>query len=435
MKYTHNQSQISLFNFSTMGFNLEDTSLAKLERAVPWDEVIASVGTLYANNGRNSNSIRIMIGLEMGKTYYQVSDETIVGMLKSNTELMVLCGFDRPPISKEIPVSNSMTDFRNRLTKEVLDEISSTVIQNEIIKLSSRKRTQVASDTTCIKADITFPTDVKILTATTKHLVKVAKQIRVNGKEFVIRGKQTIKKTINSYNKKRKHTKEELKELLTTLVNFNEDLHKQLKSKYTQFTKKQKDNLQKASNIIQQQKEMLEKEVRTIEERIVSFHEQKLRPIYRGKYPQPTEFGKKTSIMVIGGALAIHAESEFNNFSDSKVTKKDIERFKETTSRDIKEYSADRGYHSKENHELLEIEGIVDGIAYKGKKPQKAKGKISKVTQIRLSNQRQPSEGKLGTLKTRYGCEKPPYKADNIDVRVGMACIMHNLNWGIQQGG
>lgn len=435
MKYIHNQSQISLFNFNTMGFNLEGTSLAKLERAVPWEEVLAAVETLYANNGRNSNSIRVMVGLEMGKTYYQVSDKTIVGMLKSNTELMLLCGFDKPPTNKEIPSSNSMTDFRNRLTKEVLDKINAAVIQREIVKLPPRKRTQVASDTTCIKANITYPTDVKLLTKTSTHLIRIAKQIRTSGKSFVIKGKQTINKAINSYNKKRKHTKQELKDILTKLVKFNENLHNQLKSKYTQFTNIQKRNFEKASNIIQQQKDMLRNNVRTIQERIVSFHEQDLRPIYRGKYPQPTEFGKKTSIMVIGGGLAIHGESEYNNFSDSKITEKDIERFEETTKRSIKEYSADRGFHSKENHELLETENIVDGIAYKGKKPQKEKYKIPKVTQVRLSNQRQPSEAKLGTLKTRYGCEKPPYKADNIDVRVGMACIMHNLNWGIQRVG
>lgn len=410
---------------------MEDVKLVKISKEINWEEIIMKVRILYKQTGVNCNSIRTMIGLEMGKTFFGVSDETIVSMLKTDVGLMVLCGFDRPLEETEIPSSNSMTDFRNRLTKEVLDGINAVVIKKQIIKLPAKKRTQVASDSTCFEANIEYPTDVRLMTKVYEKLIEVGEKARKSGKELLIRGKNRLKKKINGFNKKRKKRKAEVKEILEELVKFSRNFHKKLQNTKKRLTGKQKSLLENAKKIIDQQQKMLETRSKKIKNRIVSFHEQDLRPIYRGKLRNAVEFGKKASIMVIGGALIIPGESEYENLSDTKIPKRDIKRFEKTTGRKIKEYTADRGMHSPENHELLESNKIKDGIAHRGKMPESRK-KLSKYTLKQLNNRRQPSEGKLGTMKTRYGCEKIPYKAGNIDVRIGFASIMHNLNWGIR---
>jgi transposase, IS5 family len=431
MYYIHNYQQTSLSNFKTLGFELEGNELYKISKEVNWQEMLDCVRKVYKKTGANTNSLRVMVGLEMGKTYYGVSDVRIVQMLKTEVGLMVLCGYDRPVREEEVPSSNSMTDFRNRLTREILDQISTVVITQQIIKLPPKKRTQVGSDSTCMVANIQYPTDVGLMTKVYKKLVEVAKKVRKNGKEFLIRGKNTIRKTINGFNKKRKKAKEEVKYILGTLVEFGERMHGKLTRISQKLTNRQKELLQNAKKIIDQQKEMINKGSKKIKNRIVSFHEQDLRPIFRGKLGNVIEFGKKASIMVVGQALIIPAESEFENYSDTKLPQRDKKRFEKVTGREMKEYTADRGMHSPKNHNLLESAGIKDGIAHRGKIP-KNRESLSKYTRRRLNNQRQPCEGKLGTLKTRYGCAKIPYKASNTDVRIGFASMIHNLNWGIR---
>jgi len=325
-----------------------------------------------------------------------------------------------------------MTDFRNRLTKEVVNQINAEIIRKEIRKLPPRKRTQVSSDTTCLEANIEFPTDVRLLIKVYKKLVKVACSTRKNAKDILIRGKNNIKNKINAFNKNRRHKKDEISQIKNELINFTEILHIKIKDKAKVLTEKQNKLLQNAMNIVKQQKTMLEMETNKIKSRIISFHEQDLRPIYRGKLIKSIEFGKKSSIMVIGQALVIPGECTYDNVSDSKLPEKDIRRFKEVTGRNIKEYTADRGMHSPKNHQLMKDHGITDGIAYRGRIPNKAKNKISTKTKKRLNNQRQPVEGKFGTLKTRYGCGRIPYKATNTEIRLGFGSIMHNLNWGIR---
>ncbi len=432
MRHTHNYHQTNLLDFSTYGFDLTDDKLVIMSKEIDWHNIIPQVETLYSNKtGRNSNSIRTMIGLEMGKTWYGVSDKIIVNMLKTDVSLMVLCGFEAPPTAKEVPSSNSMTDFRNRLTPEVLNAINSAIIQKEIRKLPPRKRTQVASDTTCMEANIEYPTDVRLMTKVYKKFVTIATEVRGSSKDLLIRGKHNIKNKLNSFNKRRKHKKKEINNLLSELISFSKTLQTQLQDKQYDLKKKHKQLLTNGMKIIKQQQTMLEKGLKSIPNRIVSFHEQDLRPIYRGKLKAATEFGKKVSIMVVGQALIIPGEFTYNNVSDTKLPEKDVKRFKEVTGRNIKEYTADRGMHSPQTHKLMEANNITDGIAYKGKVPKTAK-LPPKITRKRLNNQRQPVEGKFGTLKTRYGCRKIPYKADNTEVRVGFGIMMHNLAWGIK---
>lgn len=253
MHYTHNTKQVSLFNFTTMGFDLEDCELYKISRKVCWEEVISQMQTAYStNNGRHSNSIRVMTGLEMAKTFYGISDELVVEKLKTDVGVMVLCGFDSAPLESEIPSSQSLSDFRCRLSKEIMDEINAQVIRQEISKLPPRKRTQVASDSTCMEANIKYPTDAGLLSKVADKLINVAENVRKNGKDFLIRGKHKIRKIILEYNKKRKKTKTEIEVFARKLIKYSNKIDTKLRSKINGMTKTQKEILQKAEAILEQ---------------------------------------------------------------------------------------------------------------------------------------------------------------------------------------
>ena len=429
MHYSHNFYQHSLLNFKAYGFDLKDNPLVKMADAIDWPALIKEVIPLFAKEGRNSKSIRMMLGLEMAKTYFNgISDEGIVGKLKTDVSVMYFCGFDRPPCPKEIPDPSSMTNFRNKLTKEVIDKMNAIVVRKIIYKLPPRKRSQVASDSSCLPANITYPTDSKVLIQTAKKLVKVVDKLREGGKRIIIRGKRIITKKIKAFNKIRRKTKSQIRRMNRELLVFNKRVLRIIKKTPGELDKKMKEIVEVSRQVVGQQIQMYKDKVNRISNRIVSFHENKIRPIFRGKLNGMTEFGKKISLMVVGGKIVIPNLCKYENFSDTILVEKDIKLFEEITGRKPKEYSGDRGLHSSKNHAILAKEGIKDGIQYRGKIPKKAKRPPNRTIE-RMNRQRSSVEGKIGTLKTNYGCSKIRYKSENTEVRFGMAAIMHNMKW------
>lgn len=425
MKHSHNFCQSQLFNFESLGFNIKDDPLVKITDQMDWPFLCKKIETLYSNKGRNSNSIRLMLGLEMAKTYYGVSDQEIVRMLKTNISLMYFCGYTSPISTKEIPSSSSMTNFRSKLTQEILDQMMESITKKIIVKLPPRKRTSVNSDTTVTPQKIKYPTDADLLHTASKKLVDLIQQKVI---KVVIKGKHKINKLMRNYGLLRKKSKELIEGTKETLIKYVESLNEIISNSKKRLNAKQEEVLAIANTILSQQKELLDG--KTIQGRIVSFHENKIRPIFRGKAGHQTEFGVKVSLMTIGQYIVIPNKIEYENYSDTEIPQEDIQRYERITGRKIKEYSFDRGGHSPQNHKLMEDNSILDGIQYRGKLPNGTKP-INKTTGNRLYRQRSAIEGKIGTLKSRWGCKEINYKSSNAKIRINMACLMHNLKWYI----
>lgn len=430
MYHTHDYWQGNIFNFKSLGFDLENHPLVAMTDKIEWDSIINIVQKCYSIRGRNSKSIRMMIGLEISKTYYRISDEDTVNMLKTNTAVMYACGFTGVPESKEIPDSSSMTKFRNRLTPEIMHSISLLSVQPAINKLPMRRRSQVSSDTTCLPSNIKYPTDVGLLGTVVKKIIKVVKELNKKGGSIILRGKREIEEKLNGFIKKRNKNKEEIIKMREALIDFSKKIITKIKKVPVKLMKEYKTVISTAEEILEQQTELLKEEVKRVKNRIVSFHEKEVRSIYRGKLNAISEFGKKASLMVVGRSVIIPNLLSYENYSDTDLVDSDIKLFKEVTGRQIKEYSGDRGLHSPKNHKTLKELGIKDGIHYKGKKPKRATI-LPKRTTKRLHGARQSAEGKIGTLKTRWGCERIPYKADNTEVRWGFGIFLHNYKFAV----
>ena len=206
MHHSHNSCQLSLSDFNNLGFIIpKDNKLVKLADAIPWDSFIEEISKLFSNEGRNSKSIRMMLGLELAKMFLQTSDEQIVSMLKTDLTVMYFCGFNFPVV--KTPDPSSMTRFRNRLDDKTLQKMSAVAVQVVIRKLSPRKTTQIAGDSTCLPANISYPLDTKLLNTTITKLAPIFRELRTKGEQVVNRGKKAFNKFINVFNRKRKKAK------------------------------------------------------------------------------------------------------------------------------------------------------------------------------------------------------------------------------------
>lgn len=430
MKYSHTKNQVSLFSFQKLGFDIpKDHFLVKLADQIDWNLLVDKISTLYSNEGRNSKSIRMMIALEIAKTQYKgMSDEMIVSMLQTDIALMCFCGFDSPLDLPSSLDSSTMTKFRNRLTADVLQSINEEAFKGFIKNLPPRKRGQVASDTTCLPANITYPTDTKLLSKSTAKMNEVIDELRATGASLINRGKRKIKKIVDVFNKKRRKTKQEIKRTKKLLIHQVRRQIRSIKKYGNHLSTKSKKIVKTIEKVLEQQIIMYKEGSKKIKNRIVSLHEKDIRPIFRGKLGAMTEFGKKVSLQVIGQGLILPGKVAYNNFSDTEIPQDDIEQYERIFNKPPKEYSFDRGGHSPKNHDYLKEKKIHDGIEYRGRIPKKA-NLPPPVKKKRMSNQRSAVEGKIGTLKTRYGLNKIPYKAENTEIRWHIGIFIHNVRW------
>lgn len=403
MKYSHNANQLAIFDFNNvLKVKLDDNDeLVKTSRLIPWDELIDLVLSKYSNSGRKCKSVRLLLALEILKRRFGLSDEDLFRRFKTDISFQYFCGFNSFVCGKLLNDPSIMTKFRNRLDKNTLDEIENIITRALLKHLPKKRRHSVISDSTCLPANVTFPTDSKLLTKTYEELAKVAKSIGIK----VIRGRRKIKNLIRSFNLKRQKTFKEIIKVRKKLVRACKRLFSKVSSKVTETTKS---IVELAEKIINQQDKRNKDKTNIIEGRIVSFHEPNVRPIKRGKDGAKCEFGKKVGFSVIGETLLVTTKIDTNNFDDRILPRKAISKHRKITGRDPTEIIIDRGGDKKLNHQLLEKRGVKDGIQRKGRQ----KDKPTRV-QIRQRKRRSVIEGKIGTAKQWYGLNKNRYKEDN----------------------
>lgn len=97
-----------------------------------------------------------------------------------------------------------------------------------------------------------------------------------------------------------------------------------------------------------QQKEMFENGKRSCEDRIVSLEQPHVRPIVRGKRPNPTEFGQKIHLSVIEGYVYLE-QTSWNNFNESTDLIACIREYKRRFGVYPKAVLADTIYQTKSN--------------------------------------------------------------------------------------
>lgn len=423
MKYSHNTDQISIFSFGkVLKVNLDKNhELVKMEALLPWNELVDAIRSTYKDTGRPSKSIRLMLGLLIIKHKYGIPDKELIERFKGDIYFQYFCGFDSFIDPNVIPDSSSLTYFRKRLTPEILQKIENAIAIKLIKKLPKKRRHSIMVDSTCMPANITFPTDTKLLSRVYEKLVNFGKSVGLK----VIRGKRKIKAFIRGFNLKRNKTKKEIVSARKKLVRAAKGLLKKIKHRVGTLTNTV---LEIAEKIIEQQDKRNKGKTNIIEGRIVSFHEPTVRPIKRGKDGVNCEFGKKVALSVIGEGIVVSTKIDNNNFDDREIIKAAIDKHKELTERDPTEIIMDRGGDSKKNHDELKERRIKDGVQRKGRQ----KDKPTRV-QKRQRNRRSVVEGKIGTGKQFYGLGRNKYREKNAEVWLILGLAAMNLTWATRK--
>ena len=162
--------------------------------------------------------------------------------------------------------------------------------------------------------------------------------------------------------------------------------------------------LEVTPKVYEQQNEMFENGKQSCNDRIVSLEQPHVRPIVRGKHPNPTEFGQKVHLSVVEGYVYLE-QTSWNNFNESTDLIACVKEYKRRFGVYPKAVLADKIYQTKNNKKYCKLRGIrLSGKAL-GRKNETQK-EAEKQQMYLDSCERNWVEGKNGLLKTRFGMSR-----------------------------
>ena len=305
-------------------------------------------------------------------------------------------------------------------------------------------------DTTCIKANIHFPTDWVLLRDGVRTLMLAVKLIRSQGLKHRMPTPEHFLKNINKLciqmtlsrgtkgaKKKRKKTLRLMKLLSKTVLNHANRYRDLLASEWekTEWSKAQEQViLDRMDNIIAQLPTAIEQAHERIiggrqvdnADKILSFYEPDVHVLIRKKAGARIEFGN-------GLLIAEQREGLIVNWtlfrdqppSDTQLVAGVISQIEETHHRPCAIHT-DRGFDSKKNARHLEDLGIYNGLCPKS--PEQLSEQMKDPKFAEGQKRRSQSEGRIGILKNRFLNGRLRSKGfDHRERKVAWAILSHNL--------
>jgi IS5 family transposase len=371
--YRHNQNQLEFENFGLpfSGRLRSDNRWVKLARMIPWGEFETSYAKSFKGSGQGppAKSVRVALGALIIKERLGTSDEETVEQIRENPYLQYFLGFKE--YKDEEPFHPTMfVHFRKRIGKEMLGKVNEAIHKKAKSKDDDdeqppKNKGKLLIDATCAPADITFPTDLKLLNKAREKTEQIIDTLhkphkgkkkkprtyrRTARKEFL----SVAKAKALSKNKRRKAIRKQLGYVERNLKTINK---LGSENSLTLLKKNQYKDLLVVSELFRQQKWMHEHHENRIDDRIVSICQPHIRPIKRGKANASTEFGAKISASLIDGWCFLD-HLDWNNYNESKDLIDQVEAYKKRFGFYPESLHADKIYRNRTNIKFCKKHGI-----------------------------------------------------------------------------
>ncbi len=322
--------------------------LVQLRNELPWDDLVDIWDRAYKNENFWNEKIhpRIMVGILIYHAFYlKKSFRELKEDFRYNIVLQYFCGYEELQLMK---IDHStINKFESALWEENIKEILRIVENIAIKKQPPRKKWTSVCDTTVIPSNISFPTDINLL-----------EKVRIFLHEFILENQKitwdefrtyarTARENYIWYSKSRRISKKDIKKVLKKHIQFVRrnlsqsfelitKIEKLLEIQELVFSKKETKQFEKLKKKIYLAEEILSQQELLYSEwklpkwtgRIVSFHRKNIRPIYRWKKNNKTEFWMKVDFIKIWKAIILWKNS-YDNFHDWSALWESIEEFKE----------------------------------------------------------------------------------------------------------
>jgi len=438
----------------------------KLANLVPWDVVDAHyrIGDKVPNAdgiGTPALPSRVAFGAMVIKERLGCTDEETVEQISENPYLQFFLGYTE--MLKEPAFDPSMmVHFRKRFKQEDYDEINLALIKGRVTQGEDKSceddslddessdddapthSGKLLIDATAAPADITYPTDLKLLN-TSRETLEVIIDVLHEPHIGILKKPRTYRKVARreyleitklkkvANNKRRASIRKQLGYIKRNLEYIDQyfDEHG---SNMMMLTMYQCQCLITIHEIYRQQSEMWENKTNRIDHRIVSLSQPWVRPIVRGKQAAKTEFGAKISISVLADGYVCLDRLEWNAYNEGNDLIAQAESYKEKLGYWPDSIHADKIYVNRLNRAWCKERGIrlsgpPLGRPKKVSKSNKEELKAERAQRKQDGRDRNPVEGKIGNGKRKGTLNRIMAKLQETSVSViNIAIFVLNLD-------
>jgi hypothetical protein len=328
--------------------------------------------------------------------------------------------------------------FRKRLPEDILKQINDLIVKKAMASQKKPKNNKdddehqgpgkssnngkLVLDATCAPADITYPTDLKLLNDARekseaiidtlhKHMPKGTKKPR-NYRQRARRDYLAISKNRNpSQRVLRKAIRKQLGYLSRNIKSIAKQSDK---VSLTVLNRRQYKDLLVIHEVYRQQRAMFDNRVKRIDDRIVSISQPHVRPLKRGKAGSDTEFGAKISASLVEGYI-FPEHISWDNFNESGDLINLVKEYKKRFGNYPESVHVDKIYRNRENIKFCKGNGIRLSGPRLGRPPKQSdeEKKAAKKQARQDELDRIPIEGKFGQGKRHFGLNRVMAKLAN----------------------
>ena len=456
-RHDHRQLEFEDFVLPFGGRLRSDNRWVKLAKFIPWGEFESAYCKSFKGSGLGppAKSVRIALGALIIKERLGTSDEETVEQIRENPYLQFFLGFkeyqDEPPFDPSLFVY-----FRRRFGKKKLKEINEAIVRKAFVeeKKASKSnpkgndkddgpggegisnRGKLLVDATCTPADITFPTDLKLLNKAREKSEEIidilhaphkgkSKKPRTYRKVACRAYLNAAKAKRLSYGKRRKAIRKQIGFLKRNLK-IIETLS--LKTPLSVLSWRKYKNLLVIHEVYRQQQWLYVHRETRIDDRIVSVSQPHVRPIKRGKAGAATEFGAKISVSLVDGYSFLDRIS-WDAFNEAGDLIYQIKAFHQRFGHYPESVHADKIYRNSENRKFCKKHGIRLSGPPLGRPPVDELKKQEIQHQVRRDElSRIPIEGKFGQGKRRFSLSRIMTKlAVTSETAIAVVFLVMNL--------
>ena len=348
-----------------------------LAQQIPWQRIEEKYcGIFSTEDGCPAKSARMGFGALIIKERLGTTDRETVEQIRENPYLQYFLGCHE--YSNDVPFHHSlMTHFRKRFSKEALAEINDMIVaeameqlQETSIESSDDDDTpsnngKLIVDATCAPADITYPTDLKLLNEArekTEEIIDAMHDPFIGKKQKPRTYRKKARKDYLAVAKQKSPGRKKIRKAIGKQLRY---ISRNLKTIQTGVTKgllwvlgkRMYRNLLVIQELYRQQNEMYKNRTHTIADRIVSISQPHVRPIVRGKARSKVEFGAKISVSLVNGFSFVDRIS-WDNYNESGDLKSQINDFHDRFNCYPEVVDADQIYRTRENRKYCKKNGI-----------------------------------------------------------------------------
>lgn len=377
----------------------------KIKGMIPWGELETEYAKYFSDKGRPGLDGRLVIGLFLLKHMSNKSDREVICELQENVYWQAFCSFEGFVTSGQLN-SSSLTKIRKRLgpkfVKALEDKTYRVLIERKIIRAKG-----MLVDATVMPEKIKYPNDIGLLNDVRQWVVEQIKEISRKTGEKVRTYKRAAKKAYLNFAKKKQKTRELIERTKKQMLQFVRRNINQLGERIEELDllarQEVEARLEVARKIYEQQYYMYTEKVNRVEERIVSWFREYVRPIKRGKGGgKEVEFGPKVSLSHVDGFTFVD-EFRHENYSEAKaeIVKKQIGKYEERFGVKPPSMTGDQLYGNRENRAMLKEQAVRSAFKPLGRKGEESLRQEQYVK--RKQRERNRIEGDIGNVKEHYG--------------------------------